>query len=193
MIKIRIKKRPYGFIYPHEMPDCEFSENVIAVDEDEIAVTGDYMDIANNHCACICTMNITLLLKKYGKGDVPSCSIESDRTEMFKSIHRIVKNGPVIFYKPKLTRYYKRIGSAVRFRPINRLEAIEECINEGLPVAMLVNAGLFLWHWIVVIGVRHYENGDIYLNILDGWNKTKRKYLKFTGRDTFIRALRPVL
>lgn len=193
MIKIRIKNRPYGFVYPHEMPDSAFSEIIIDVDEENIAVTGDYMDIANNHCACVYTMNVTLLLKRYGKGDVSSCNIEGDRTEMFKSIHRIVRNGPVIFYKPKLNRYYKRIGSYVRFKPINKLESIEECIKEGLPVAMLVNAGMFLWHWIVIIGVRHYDSGEVYLNILDGWNKTKNKFLKFTGRDTFIRALRPIL
>jgi len=57
----------------------------------------------------------------------------------------------------------------------------------------MVNAGITHWHWILVVGIRKYMNGDIYLNILDGWNKRNDRYLKYTGRETFIRALKPTM
>jgi hypothetical protein len=76
--------------------------------------------------------------------------------------------------------------------PISRLCEIEAAVRDKTPVALLVNAGITKWHWILVVGIRKYMNGDIYLNILDGWNKRRDRYLKFTGRESFIRALRPI-
>jgi len=193
MIKIRLKNRSYGFIYSETLPEKGYTEINIPVAKERVAITGDYFDIANNHCACICTMNMVLILRSHRIGDISRCRLGNDRLKLFKNIHRIVKNGPVFLYKPKLNRFLKSVGSKLQAVPITAFEDIENSIKGNVPVALLVNAGITLWHWVLVIGIRYYNNGDIYLNILDGWNKRTDRYLKYNGRETFIRALKPVM
>ena len=177
MIKIRLKNRPYGFIYSDSLPQSGYTEVKIPVAADRVAITGDYFEIADNHCAAICTMNTMLLMRQHGKGDIRRHRFGNDFLEIFKDIHRIVGNGPIIFYKPKFNRYFKSKGSKVHAVPISRFEDIENAISH--------------WHWILVIGIRKYMDGSIYLNILDGWNKRTDRYLRYNGRETFIRALKP--
>ena len=192
MIKIRLKNRSYGFIYSESLPDNGYEEVKIPVDRKRVSITGDYFDIANNHCACVCTMNIALILRKHRIGDISRCRLGNDRLNMFKDIHSIVGDGPVFLYKPKLNRYLRSVGSKIRAVPITELKDIEDCIESNIPVAMLVNAGITNWHWVLVIGIRKYSSGDIYFNILDGWNRRTDRYLTYNERETFIRALRPV-
>ena len=191
MIKLYLKNRPYGFVYPNDMPSCGFTEITIPVTADDIAVTGDYMDIAKHHCACICAMNTLLVMNKNGTCGMDRISLNADRRLLFKEIHKTVKNGPVVFFKPKINKILKGLGLDIKFSPVKTLEGMEKSVKEKKPVAMLLNAGITQWHWILVIGVRKYMDGSIYLNILDGWNKTNEKFLKFKGRETFIRALMP--
>ncbi|MBR5179303.1 MAG: hypothetical protein IKW90_10960 [Lachnospiraceae bacterium] len=191
MIKIRLKNRPYGFIYSDSLPQSGYTEVKIPAAADRVAITGDYFEIADNHCAAICTMNTMLLMRQHGKGDIRRHRFGNDFLEIFKDIHKIVGNGPIIFYKPKFNRYFKSKGSKVHAVPISRFEDIENAIREKTPVPMMVNAGISHWHWILVIGIRKYMDGSIYLNILDGWNKRTDRYLRYNGRETFIRALKP--
>ena len=193
MIKIRFKNKSYGFIYSDAMPKGGYRENSIDIEKDKIAITMDYSEYAENHCACVCAMNILTILKKHKAFDLNKLPIEEDRLKLFKSLHGIVKNGPVVFFKPKLKKIFKSIGSNVRFKKAKGLEDFEKCIAKNKPVAMMVNAGITKWHWILVIGIRKYDDGKIYLNILDGWNKRTDRYLKYEGRETYIRALKPVI
>ena len=193
MFKIRLKNGSYGFIYSEAMPTDEYTEKAIKIDPGQIAITMDYSEYAENHCACVCAMNILTILKKDNAFDLKDCEVEKDRDTLFKKLHGIVKNGPVVFFKPKLKKIFKSIGSNVRYKKAKGLEDFEQCIAENKPVAMMVNAGITKWHWITVIGIRKYKDGAIYLNILDGWNKRTDRYLKYNGRETYIRALKPEL
>lgn len=193
MIKIRLKNRPYGFVYENTLPKAGFTEFRIPVIPERIAITGDYFEIADNHCAAICTMNTLLLMRQHGKGDIRRHRFGNDFLQIFKDIHKIVGNGPIIFYKPKFNRFFRSKGSKVHVVPISSFSDIEATIRDKTPVPMMVNAGITHWHWILVVGIRKYMNGDIYLNILDGWNKRNDRYLKYTGRETFIRALKPTM
>lgn len=193
MIKIRLKNRPYGFINEEHLPDEKFEYTGIPVEPSRIAITGDYFDIADNHCAAICTMNTTLILRRYRFGDIDRCRLGNDRRKFFKSIHNIFGNGPVILFKPKFNKFFKNLKSGIRVVAITSLEEFENSIKKKVPVPMLVNAGITHWHWVLVIGIRKYENGEVYFNILDGWNKRADRYVKYTGRETFIRALKPVV
>jgi len=191
MIKIRLKNRPYGFIYKNKLPEgTGYRETLIPAAAERTAVTGDYSDMADNHCAAICTMNTILLLRRHFQGDIGRCRIGNDRKKIFQEIHKIVPNGPVILYKPKLNRYLKTVGSKMRAVPVRSFAEIEKSISDKRPVPMMVNAGITHWHWILVIGIRKYHDGAVYLNILDGWNHTTDRYLRYTGRDTYIRALK---
>ena len=193
MIKIRLRNRPYGFVYSNTLPSGGFTEIKIPVVAERVAVTGDYFEIADNHCAAICTMNTLLIMRQQNKGDIGRHRFGNDYLQIFKDIHKIVGNGPIIFYKPKFNRFFKSKGSKLHAVPISTFSQIEAAIRDRVPVPMMVNAGITHWHWILVIGIRKYINGDIYLNILDGWNKRTDRYLKYTGRETFIRALRPTI
>ena len=193
MIRIRLKNRSYGFMYAEALTKVSFTETKIPVENDSIATTMEFAELADNHCACICTMNTTLLLKANKLLETESLDISEDRVELFKEIHDIFGNGPVIWFKPKFDRFFRSKGSRLRAVPIKRLEAFEESIKANIPVGMLVNAGITKWHWVLVIGIRKYEDGSIYLNILDGWNKRNDRFIRYEGRKTFIRALKPVL
>ena len=192
MIKIFIQNRPYGFIYSEKLPAQGFTERRIPVIPNGVAVTGDYSDIADNHCAAVCAMNMMLILRKFGIGSLIQNREEQERRELFKDIHRIVGNGPVIFLKPKLNKIFRSIGAGLKTVPTTDFKDIEKCMIENRPVALLVNAGITQWHWITIVGIRKYMDGSIYFNILDGWNKRTDRYLKYIGRETYIRALMPV-
>lgn len=192
MIKIFIKNRPYGFIYSEKLPAQGFTERRIPVIPDKVAITGDYSDIADNHCAAVCAMNMMLILRKFGIGSTNQSLPEQERKGLFKDIHKIVGNGPVIFLKPKLNKIFKSIWAGLKVVPTTDYKDIEQCMMEKRPVALLVNAGITQWHWILVVGIRKYIDGSIYFNILDGWNKRTDRYMKYIGRESYIRALMPV-
>ena len=193
MIRIRLKNRSYGFIYAEALTEGSFTETKIPVDIDGVATTTEFSELAENHCACVCTMNTALLLKSCKTGDFEGLDIDWDRVKLFTDIHDIVGNGPVIWYKPKFNRFFKSKGSNIRAVPIKKLEAFEESIKANVPVPMLVNAGITKWHWVLVVGIRKYSDESIYLNILDGWTKRRDRYIRYEGRKTFIRALKPIL
>jgi len=191
MIRLRLKNRPYGFIYEDALPKGPFTKIKIPVDDKNVAITSEYNELANNHCACVCTMNIALILKKFNTGDFKYVDLGNDAVKIFSDIHKIVGNGPVFLYKPKLNRFLRSKGSGIRAVPVKKLETIEDSIKSNVPVAMLVNYGITKWHWVLVIGIRKYADGSIYLNILDGWNKRSDRYMLYEGRKSFIRALKP--
>lgn len=137
------------------------------------AVTGDYADIARNHCAA--TMMTNLMLVHYGED--PGCR---DRRALFRDIHRFIGNGPVLHIAGRANRYLREnripMTCAQRNRhlterdPGRLITAAQEELHAGRPCGLLVAASPLQWHWVLAIAAERDTAGATSFRIADGWH-----------------------
>lgn len=140
--------------------------------EDTFAVTSDYADIARNHCAA--TMLTNALMRC-----CPAYAGSRGARQVFREIHRIVGNGPVLWLSPRANRYLRRAGLPISCVQVNRrpgrggcaalLAVMRAALADGRPCAALVAASILHWHWILVLSIEYDHAGDASLLISDGW------------------------
>lgn len=179
-------KKGYGFLHEDSMPHGDFKEIQLKDIEDlDWAVTGPYCDIAKNHCATVCLTNLYKIYCKKGlKGEL------KENDEIFKKVYGFTGNGPIIALGRKCRRFFRSLGMHMTMKKDRKLDDIISSINNDEPVALLVTGGLFLWHWIICVGVRTYADGTQYLKIMDNWNRTLKRFLPVKKHFTWIRALK---
>lgn len=151
--------RGYGFI------DAGPADRVFVV-------TGDNADIARNHCAA--TMLANLMLCRYGEGAV--CR---NRRELFRGIHRIIGNGPILRLDRRANRYLAGQGVPLVCRQINRrvaeapdrlVQLVQRELDAGRPCGLMVAESLWNWHWVLVLGAKLDPSGAVCFCIADGWH-----------------------
>lgn len=185
-----MSNKGYGFIYREFLPQSGFTEETINISDISWAVTGTYNDIADNHCACVCAVNCLKLLQKRVPGSAAAGSANEDERSCFIAAHRIVGNGPVLMLGRRLNKIFRRFGLLLRCRRAAGYEGVLSELKADRPVPLLLTCALFDWHWVLCIGIRRYEDGTEYLNIIDNWNNRADRYLPLKKKHTWVRALR---
>jgi len=185
-----MKNKGYGFVYRDSLPKGDFTEKTIDIKDINWAVTGSYNDIADNHCACVCAVNASKLLKTRVPDGEKLSAAQNDERSFFTDAHRIIKNGPVVFLAAKMNRIFRSLGVLLKCRGAGGKKGLIAELENDRPVALLLSCALFDWHWVLCIGIRSYEDGSEYLNIIDNWNNRSDRYLPVKKRFTWMRALR---
>ena len=147
------------------------------------AITYDYKHIAKNHCGAVAVANLALYFCASGYSNLMARARRQGSVyETFVKVHKIVGNGPSIVVARKAQKYFRSRGYSLKYSGANSASAVKNAIDKERPVGILIADGVFGWHWIVCIGYRKYSNGDFYMQIVDGWNDTSKKYYRpFVG------------
>ncbi len=165
-------KHNYGFT---PVTSKDIASAVLVPNSDmRYAVTGDFMDIAKNHC---CATMATNVLTYY---HIPAANTRVQ----FERAHRFIGNGPVFRPKRALDRLFaahhipltcnqlwRTSPAAGGIEPLHRLLTHEiEC---GRPCGILLSADLFAWHWVLCMGYDRTPGGTPRYFISDSWHSDR--------------------
>ncbi len=162
----------YGFINKKDMPPGNYISGDLFLDAYNFTVTGDFIDLAKNHCGAVFTTNLFIFL-----GGLKSLSAEG-LLDIFKKVHKIIGNGPVLFLSRKSRRLFYENEISLHYTRIKSTSEVKDIIQQNLPSGMLLMKSLFNWHWVMIVGYRAYENGDFYYKIMDGWTRDRERYYR---------------
>ncbi|OKL46207.1 hypothetical protein BSR29_08145 [Boudabousia liubingyangii] len=172
----------YGFLSPHQLPKGRYIARTID-DASSVAwmTTSEVSDLAKNHCAAVAATNIALYHAHQGAKQL---LVNDDRVATFQALHRIVNNGPVAMLVPKVRIFYRQRGVPMHSQTSRNLKALKFGVRNNLIQAALLVDGLFNWHWVLVVGYRQYQDGRLFLQLVNGWEQTTEKYYE-VGAGSF--------
>ncbi len=174
----------YGFINFKDMPKGDFSEKTIPLNNLNFACTGDFNDIAKNHCGAVCALNIVLILSQKEMLSMGESSLEK-----FREIHKIIGNGPTPSIARGLLKYAQSHGVKLNYQSdIKSFEDVKAAIHRGNPCGILLANAVLDWHWVTCVGYREYQNGEKYIRIADGWSKAASRFYKLNTGSAWISA-----
>ena len=179
--------KTYGFMTENALPSGKYREWLIPdALEREWTVTGDYSRVAKNHCAAVLVTN---LVRYYmDRATIERIKAKSGSGRVFYDVHEKVGNGPVLRILSRAKRYVLPLGYQVDHRKVHDLESFRSAVKRGRPCAMLLMAQALEWHWVLVVGVRVYEDGSWYLRLADGWHRKADIFWKWNEGSRFILA-----
>lgn len=180
-----MKKRhpsPYGLV-TLETTQESYIETTIPGLRYEDVVTSD-LPHAKNHCAATAIANLALYLANIGK----SSAVAATPEETLESVYEMVGNGPILFFKKRAERYFRKHGEILLMSAISRAE-ISSALEDGRILVLLLRDGLFRWHWVLAVGERVYVSGKRYIMVMDGWHRSRPRFLEIERRGNFVYAL----
>lgn len=169
----------YGFINGKHLPNISLDEKTIVNNNLKFVTTNDFKDCAKNHCAATLMMNLSIYYANLGFDKL----INKDIRNTFNNIHEYIGDGPIFFLESKAKRYIKKCGYILITNKLANIEEIKQCIDDGIPCAMLLMDALFNWHWVLAVGYK-----DNYLQIIDNWHKDVNRYYKLNEGSRFVFA-----
>lgn len=180
-----MKKRhssPYGLVTLETIQE-PYIETTIPGFRYEDVVTTD-LPHAKNHCAATAIANLALYFANIGK----SSAVSETPEKTLCSVYEMVGNGPILFFKKRAERYFRKHGETLSMHAISK-EGISCALGRGHISVLLLKDGLFRWHWVLAVGERVYASGRRYLIVMDGWHRSRPRYLEITRRGNFVYAL----
>ncbi len=163
----------YGFISWGDMPSGIYSFDTIAkAGSTDWATTGEFNDIAKNHCAATAVTNFALYFANRGYSKLKIDTVY----DTFVAVHKIVGNGPVMTIADKAKKYFSNRGYTLKTKAADDFPSIITAVNNDRPSGILLANGIVDWHWVICIGYRVYDSGGNYMRIVDGWHDTINMY-----------------
>ncbi len=180
-----LKGGGYQFIPWSDMPRGAYEERRLDYSNMNIVTTTD-LKYGRNHCGAVAVANIILYFASQGKTNLLENNSEY---ESLVKAHQLIGNGPVVRIEKGASRYFKFKGYDLKFNNLNSFEDIKACIERANPFTLLLSSALLDWHWVVGVGWREYENGDKYIEIIDGWNRHYSYFYQVKIRKDWILAM----
>lgn len=169
----------YGFIDLGNMPSGSYSSDTITkASTTDWATTGEFSEIAKNHCAATAVTNFALYFANRGHSNLKIDTVY----KTFEAVHKIVGNGPVMTIADEAKDYFSDRGYTLKTSSVGTFSGIITAVTNERPSGILLANGIVDWHWVICVGYRAYSSGDNYMRIVDGWNDTiDRFYLIHSG------------
>lgn len=171
-MKNSLLQKDYGFVRQDQLPAGAFVGNCLSGIERKWAVTGDFMDLARNHCGATVVTNLALYFADHG---CPRLRQGDDRAT-FQAVHRFAGDGPISFLAPRAVRYFRSCGVSLKTTPVWNRFAYQREIALGHPcIFLLVNAP-YSGHFVIGVGWRQYADGSFWIQIQDSWHRDAHRW-----------------
>lgn len=177
----------YNFVNLDDLPyGAYIFKTIKSATNTDWAVTGDFNDIATNHCGATAVTNLALYFAQTGKSNL---KINDSKRDTFIAVHNIVGNGPVMTIAADAKQYFKNRGYTLNYSSANDYDSYTSAIRKNNPCGILLADGIVEWHWVIGIGYRnYYDNLGKYMQIVDGWNNSTNRYFKMNSGTAWISA-----
>lgn len=175
-----MKNNQCNFFELNDLPNDVFLKDHLSIPKEiKWAKTSQFNNPAKNHCGAALVTNLALYYSKSGYDRLNENKIE----DSFSTIHNHVGNGPKLLLSQKANLYFKQRGYDLKYTSFRSHDGIKKSISENKPLALLVCAEVFEWHWVMVVGWVQDESKDFYVKIVTGWDSKTLKYYKL-GRGS---------
>lgn len=172
--KLNILTGDYGFIPINNMPKGKYKAATIDIDGINWATTGEFSNVADNHCGATAATNIALYFHKRGYTNL----LNKNKHDTFTAIHKVIGNGPVAMIAGGTKKYFNSRGYPLKYGRVSSFNGIKKAIANQKPCGVLLAAGILDWHWVICVGWREYSTGEKYLQIVNGWNNSANYFFK---------------
>ncbi len=181
------RNKDYGFIREEDMPDSGYISNSLAnLDYIEWLTTGETSHLADNHCGAVTTTNMIIYYLNSTEGQNVS---KLKAFDIFARVHKFVGNGPVPKLSAKVRKFFHRYYKPVVHKRVRKSYEIKQAINEGKIITLLLMANIFDWHWVLCVGYKEYLNGDFYLEVVDAWHNSGKRFYKLKSQAFLVSAV----
>ena len=100
-------------------------------------------------------------------------------------VHTYVPNGPIYEIAPGAYMYFNYKGYTLSYSSVSTYSGIMTAIGNSKPVAMLLQAAVNDYHWVLGVGYRQYPStGDCYVRIVNGWDNSSNYYYKVNDANS---------
>lgn len=178
------RNKDYGFIREGDMPDSGYIYNSLPnLDKIEWLTTGETSHLADNHCGAVTTTNMIIY---YLNSSEAQKVTKLKAFDIFTRAHRFVGNGPVPRLSGKVRKIFHKYYKPVVGKRIRKTYDIKQAIDEGKIITLLLMANLLDWHWVLCVGYREYFNGEFYLEIVDAWHNSGKRFYKLKSQAFLV-------
>ncbi|MBE5064029.1 hypothetical protein INF30_12270 [Lachnospiraceae bacterium DSM 108991] len=174
----------YGFINWSDMPSGSYTSDNIPYSGTSWVITGDFDDIASDHCGATAVTNLANYFANQGYSKLK----KSSNRNTFIAVHNIVGNGPVMTIADKAKKYFSNCGYTLQYSSVGTFTGIKDATKKDRPCGILLADGIVKWHWILSVGYRDYNSGGDYIRIMDGWNRNVNRFYKPGSGSLWISA-----
>lgn len=175
----------YGFVDWNSMPSGSYTADNLPMSGWSWVVTGDFNDIANNHCGATAVTNLALYFSSKGYSGLKKGS----NRDTFIAVHNVVGDGPKMTIADDAEAYFSNSGYSLNYSSIGTYDSYKKAIRAERPCGILLANGIVDWHWILGVGYRHYFTGDQqYMRIMDGWNRDVNRFYRPASGSLWVSA-----
>lgn len=175
----------YGFVDWNNMPSGSYTADNLPMSGWSWVVTGDFNDIANNHCGATAVTNLALYFSSKGYSGLKKGS----NRDTFIAVHNVVGDGPKMTIAGDAKTYFSNSGYSLNHSSIGTYDSYKKAIRAERPCGILLANGIVDWHWILGVGYRHYFTGDQqYMRIMDGWNRDVNRFYRPASGSLWVSA-----
>lgn len=167
----------YGFLASSALQSGKYvSDTIRSAGTVDWAITGDYNDIASDHCGATAVTNLALYFAKNGKTNL---KLKTKR-DTFIAVHKFVGNGPKTTIADEAKKYFSDRGYTLNYNTETaKKQNIKTATTNERPCGILLTNKINDWHWVISVGWREYtSSGDFYVRIVNGWDNTIDRYYK---------------
>lgn len=163
--------------------DSDFS-SLTGIGDVNWITTVETSGLASRHCGAVAATNTFLYMN----------SLENDREkhlekkEIFKSLHKMIGNGPVFSLDNNLKKFFKKLGYNLKSKKIKSIDQYKSEIDNGSVILILIARGIVEWHWVLGVGYIDYGDGNFYAQIIDGWHNSTDKFYKIKNNNSWLSA-----
>lgn len=174
----------FGFINSSNMPSGSYSGKTIAsATSTDWAIMGDFSDIARDHCGATTVTNLALYFAQTGKFNLKK---NNSNRDTFEAVHKIVGNGPEMTIAEDAKQYFKDRGYTLNYSGVSGFSGVETALKNNRPCGILLENGLFSWHWIIAVGYRNYNSGDNYIQVMNNWKPNINIYYMANNGSAWV-------
>ena len=175
----------FVFLTEADLPQSSYRCDNVPLSDISWATTSEFNEHAYYHCGAVCITNLCLYFVSRGRRNL---FVKNDKSATFDAVHSFVGNGPKLTVAYAARRFFRTRYYRLKHRQVKNFSEFAEAIAADRPVALLLAESLFNWHWVVALGWRKYESGEIYLRIVNGWENSSERFYLVQGKDRLAAA-----
>lgn len=170
----------YGFVTISGLPplDCN-TKTILKVDGVRNWGTTDFPGKEN--CGAVAAFNLAYYYSKTGYQN-----LYKNHSDTYDAVYAIVGNGPAVSLTPKIKKYIENCGYVYNTKPASNYASIRSGLNKNHMVLLCLADALNKAHWVIGVGYNYYDDGTMYVRLIDGWTTVSKYYYQPNSGSLFV-------
>lgn len=170
----------FGFVHVSNLPTMDCNTKTI-LRADGIRNWGTTSLPGRKNCGAVAAFNLAYY---YSKSSYTK--LYKNHTDTYAAIYALVGDGPAISLTPKIKKYIENCGYVYNTKPASNYTSMRTALNANHVILLCLVDGIDEAHWILGVGYNHYDDGTMYVRVVDGWTETATYYYQPNSGSLFL-------